>query len=220
MTDIELYGGEEQFATPVCKVPGSYNILQISAVAFDMDGKVNDPHELMQTEDCWFDAIIPGWPDHVDLDAVQWWAMPMQDEARRSLIKGAEERGEELGTALDRFSRFVRTRLGKKGGHWANPPGFDLGTIRAHYSQLRRPTPWGHRHERCMRTLMSLAKGLAPGKLPDMGDAARASMGLIRHNGLHDAAAQAGLVQAAYRAVGLRAGDYARTSQSTASASG
>lgn len=203
MSDIEIFGGD-----------GVPNILQISAVAFDMDGKINDPHELIQVEDCWFDAVIPGFPGLVDMDTAGWWALPPQAAARRVLLRAADERGEHLGTALERFSRFIRPRLGKKGGHWANPPTFDLKVVRQHYEFAETPVPWHYRQERCMRTMMTLVKKLSPVKLPDMGNT-----GLIRHNGLHDAARQAVLVQAAYRALGLNAGNHARAERSRAAAS-
>lgn len=199
MTDIEIFGGD-----------GVPNILQISSVAFDMDGKVNDPHELLQVEDCWFDAVIPGWPEAVDESAVDWWSRSEQETARTALLGAASSRGEGLVPALERYEKFLRPRLGKKGGHWANPPGFDLDTIRKHYGQCLIYTPWRRSQERCMRTAMSLVKSTGAVKLPDMSD-----VGLIRHNGLHDAVRQAVLVQAAYRTLGLRAGDYQRASKNS-----
>lgn len=196
MTDIELYRNPD----------ASVKIFQISSVAFDLDGKIGDPHELIQQEDCWFDAVIPNYRGFVKESAGRWWDQPEQAPARASLLAAAEARGEQIESALDRFARFVGARLGKKGGHWANPPGFDLDVIRANYSEYGERAPWRRQQERHMRTLMEMVKRLAPVKMPDVSEA-----GLIRHNGLHDAARQATLVQAAYRQLGLRAGDFARS---------
>lgn len=213
MTDIECYGDAED-----------KRVLQLSAVAFDLDGRVSDPHELLQTEDCWFDGVVEwdvsdfdsepaNFP--VNRDTVEWWASPPQEAARVLLLKAVEERAApSIQDLLARFSKFVVARAGKKGGMWALPPTYDLKVLRDLYEYELMPVPWHYRQERCARTALEMSRRLATVKGPDMN-----TVGLVQHNGLHDAARQAVLVQAAYRAVGLSAGDYARAAREPASLS-
>lgn len=204
MTDIELFGDGRG------KV-----IFQLSAVAFDMDGRISDPHELIQPDDMWFDAVVVGeagrFPLPVAPSTIAWWAEEAQSPAREILLRAAQDRPVVLADALLQFFRFCNLRLRKTGGHWANSPSFDLVLIRKLYESIGQPAPWHFRQERDMRTLMVLIKKLGLTKLPNMK-----TVGLVPHVGLHDAARQAVLVQAAYRVLGLNAGDHARAARSTA----
>lgn len=214
MTDVECYGDTER-----------KRIFQLSAVAFDLDGKINDPHELIQIEGFWFDAIVtweismlddPGDkpPLPVNADTIEWWQSAEQAAGRAVLTTAAAERAEPLHAALSRFSRFTKDHLGKKGGHWANSPTYDLTIIRGLYEFCEMPVPWHYRQERDQRTLMWLVSKLGPAKLPKMD-----GTGLVPHVGLHDAARQAAMAQAAYRLLGITSGDYARAERSRAAAS-
>lgn len=220
MTDIECYGDDND-----------RRILQISAVAFDLDGRISDPHELLQTEDCWFDGVIEWDVSDYDnepanfpanRDTREWWAAAPQAPARELLLKAVAERAstpkamlyDVVPALLSRFSKFVVARAGKKGGMWALPPTYDLKVLRDLYEYIPAPVPWHYKQERCARTALEMSRRLATVKGPDME-----TVGLVKHNGLHDAARQAVLVQAAYRSLGLSAGDYARAEREPASVS-
>lgn len=153
---------------------------ELASVAFDMDGRVADPHELLQAEDCWFDGSA-----HDPVTGI---------------------------SLLDRYARFAQARLGKKGGHWAM--GTDLSAVRAQYAFFIDAPPWTRSQERDFGTLVALVQKLAPVKLPEMD-----TTGLIPGRLLHDAVRRAVIVQAAYRALGLSAGDHARAERSSAAAS-
>jgi hypothetical protein len=92
--------------------------------------------------------------------------------------------------------------LGKRGKMWALPPQFDLRIIRGNYAWAAShvPVPWHYSQEHDLRTLLWLATKLpqANFKAPSME-----GKGLIPHFALHDAAKQAVLAQAAYRALTL-----------------
>ncbi len=194
MVDIETFG-----ARPDAR------ILQISAIAFDF-GSVREPHELLQAEDRWFDAVLGPYNDDtgfefdwdcVDRSTLDWWGRPEQKEAMDRL-KAAPKVTELQG--LTAFAKFVKAALGKRACIWAKPPTFDLMILRGNLQKFGIEPTWHWRQERDMRTLLWLADKAGSVKVPD-----DQGTGLLRHYGLHDAARQAVQAQAAFRALHLHA---------------
>lgn len=185
-------------------------ILQVSAIAFELNGKVQDPHELLQYEDRWFDAVIRPYPTgHEDARTMQWWASDEPAAAKKLLDARPQE---ALTSALMRFSAFARHWLGKRGGVWAKPPQFDLRILRATYEAFGYPAPWHYRQEHDLRTLVWVAR-----KVPQVyfQVPSTAGAGLVPHYGLHDAVEQAVLAQAAHRALTLTAAARSRERRAT-----
>lgn len=172
-------------------------ILQLSAVAFELNGGVCEPHELLQHEDRWFDATIAPYNGTRDADNEAFWAKAEQAAA---LARIRERPPVYIGHALEQFSKFVKSVLGKRGKMWALPPQFDLRIVRGNYKFTPFEVPWHYSQEHDLRTLLwTAAKVPQPNfRAPDMTD-----KGLLKHFGLHDAARQAVLAQAAYRALTL-----------------
>src|ERR1019366_5587424 len=177
-------------------------LLQIGAVGFDFN-KVLEPHELLQRNLLIFDMVVD--TDHasadtaqfiehtrIDTDTIKWWNEPSQDEARNA-IHLSPRRGTPL-ECLTAFSSWIKRNLGKKARVWAKPPMFDLGLLRYSFQIAGLKTPWAHRQEACLRTLLWTAKHAMSleFKVP-----AITHTGLIPHYGLHDAAEQVTLAQAA-----------------------
>lgn len=200
MTDIEVYSDGE-----------GGRVFQLSAVAFDLDGRINSSHELLQNEDCFFDAVTSTYPFPIEPQTIEWWAREEQRFAATGLRALVAEDDRPLPALLENFSRFLTSTLGRRGGHWANPPTFDLKIVRDLYAYVGVSPAWSYKQQRDMRTIMELARRLSPAKRPPIDET-----GLVKHNGLHDAARQAVLVQAAYKSLGLSAGDYARAERARA----
>lgn len=198
MTDIEIYSDGN-----------GHRVFQLSSVAFDLDGRVNAPHELLQGEDCCFDEVTTTYPFPIEQSTIEWWARPEQAHAALILNNASREDESALPEMLERYSYFLRNRLGSRGGHWANPPAFDLKIVRDLYDYAGYRPPWKYSQQRDMRTIMELARRLSPAKRPAIDET-----GLTKHVGLHDAVRQAVLVQAAYKVLGLSAGNFARATRS------
>jgi hypothetical protein len=177
-------------------------LLQIGAVGFDFN-KILEPHELLQRNLLIFDMVVDvdhDTPDtekflsatRIDQDTLDWWSLPAQQEAVVS-INLSPRRGTPL-ECLTSFSSWIKRNLGKKARVWAKPPMFDLGLLRYSFQIVGLKCPWDHRQEACLRTLLWTAKHANPldFKVPSITTA-----GLIPHYGLHDAAEQATLAQAA-----------------------
>ena len=194
MTDIEVYSDGD-----------GNRVFQLSAVAFDLDGRINSPHELLQNEDCFFDAVTSTYPFPVEPQTIEWWAREEQRAAAANLRALVAKDDQRPPVLLENFSRFLISTLGRRGGHWANPPTFDLKIVRDLYAYVGVVPAWSYKQQRDMRTIMELARRLASAKRPSIDET-----GLVKHNGLHDAVSQAVLVQSAYKALGLHAGNYQR----------
>lgn len=186
MADIETFGSRDDA-----------QIMQLSAVAFELNGSVCEPHELLQYEDRWFDAAIAPYDGSRDASNGAFWADPEQAEAFARIQAQPQV---YIGRALERFSTFVGDVLGKRGRIWALPPTFDLRIIRGNYKLTPFEVPWRYSQEHDLRTLLWMAAKMpqANVKAPDMTD-----KGLIKHYALHDAVVQATKAQAAYRALTL-----------------
>ena len=174
-------------------------LLQLSAVAFELNGAVLDPHELLQYEDRWFNAHVHDPMGMVTPSAVSFWREPAQAEA---LAKIAASPPLLLSDALIRFNAFVKQWLGKRGYIWAKPPQFDLTLLRGAFTRCHIEPAWHNRNELDLRTLLHLAKKMPRANflVPDIAD-----QGLIKHFALHDAVVQAVCAQAAFNALTISA---------------
>ncbi len=187
-TDIETFGSGDDA-----------QILQISAVAFELNGVVLDPHELLQYDDRWFDACIEPYYGSAEQSNCTFWHAPEQADAL-ARIKGQPQ--VSIDAALDKFTSFVGRWLGKRGSIWAHPVTFDLRILRGAYREAKRKTPWEWSQEQELRTLLWAAKKVPRTnfRVPDMSTA-----GFVKHYALHDAVVQAIQAQAAFRALSLTA---------------
>lgn len=193
MIDIETTGSQDDA-----------RILQIAAVAFELNGKVQEPHEILRDAERWYDVSVI-YPDlgrqpTVDRSNIEFWQQPAQQVAYDLL---ARRPAVVVQDALEGLGAFLLRWLGKRGGVWAKPPSFDLRILRGHYQIYGEPDlalPWSGAQEYDLRTLLWGAKKVqgAHFRVPDMSGA-----GLTAHFALHDAVRQAVVAQAAFRALGL-----------------
>lgn len=188
MIDLESYGGRDDA-----------QILQISAVAFELNGTVLEPHELLQYDDRWFDAVIEPYYASRDASNEAFWK---SEEAAPAAARIAERPQVPIDTALQGFTAFAGRWLGQRGRVWAKPPQFDLRILRAAYSESAwsgtREAPWHRAQEADLSTLLWIARKVPRinFKAPDMAGA-----GLVKHYALHDAVHQAVIAQAAFRSL-------------------
>lgn len=172
-------------------------IIQMSAVAFEFTGAVQEPHELLQLEDRWFDACIEPYYGSQDASNVDFWHSPAAAPARTMISRQPRV---TIEAALAGLSGFCGRWLGKRGMIWAKPPEFDCRILRGAHKELRLPLPWSLAQEYDLRVLVWAARKVPRVyfKLPVFD-----GIGLLRHYALHDAAVQATTAQAAYRALAL-----------------
>ncbi len=174
-------------------------LLQLSAVAFELNGAVLDPHELLQYEDRWFNAHIHDPMGSVTPSAAQFWQAPEQAEA---LARITATPAVFLSDALTRFNVFVKQWLGKRGYIWAKPVHFDVPLLRGAYTRSHLEPAWHPKNELDLRTMLWLAKKMPRANflVPDIAD-----QGLTKHFALHDAVVQAICAQAAFNALTISA---------------
>lgn len=194
MVDIEALGFGERG-----------RILQLSAVAFELNGAVLDPHELLQYEDRWFNCYV-GTYDRGDWNytnsACEFWDAPEQVKARQ-LINALPS--SDIYGVLVQFNSFARQWLGKRGFVWAKPISFDLNLLRGNFAGQNIEPAWHPSVELDLRTLLWAAKKMPKQnfKIPDM-----VGLGLTKHYALHDAAIQAVTAQSAYCALTVSVGQH------------
>ncbi len=188
MVDCETYGSGDDA-----------QLLQVSAVAYELNGVVLDPHELLQYDDRWFDAVIEPYYGGRDASNVAFWAGA---EAAAALERISSQPRISIDAALDKFTSFVGRWLGKRGSIWAKPVTFDLRILRGAYREAKKKAPWEWSQEQELRTLLWAAKKVPRTnfRVPDMSTA-----GFVKHYALHDAVVQAIQAQAAFRALSLTA---------------
>lgn len=165
-------------------------LLQIGAVAFDFNA-VLEPLEHLQKDPLCFAVTVAD----VRIPHDHFWGKPEQKAALRSIHLGSTAR---LDEALSAFAAWVPRNLGKKARVWAKPPAFDLSFLRVQFAAFDIECPWHYRQEHDLRTLTWVAQHIygVDFKFPSIENT-----GLIQHNGLHDAAIQATIAQAALRTV-------------------
>jgi hypothetical protein len=191
MTDIETFGAQDDA-----------QILQISAVAFELNETVLEPHELLQYDDRWFDAVIEPYAGKTLAGNLKFWSEAGEasgHDAHAARTRIMTQPRVSLYGALERFSAFVGHWLGKRGCMWAKPPQFDLRILRGNYvAQTSLAPPWHFSQEKDLSTLLWAARKVprVNFRVPDMTQA-----GLVHHYALHDAVGQAVVAQAAYRSL-------------------
>lgn len=110
----------------------------------------------------------------MDASTVLWW-MKQSEEARQMFSETAVD----IKTALKDFSLWLGTKL--ETDVWGNGATFDLVILEGAYNRSGIATPWGHRNERCYRTMKNTVGA-------EFKEKERAS-GV--HNALEDALSQA-----------------------------
>ena len=118
----------------------------------------------------------------LDVRTVMWW-MRQSDEARKALTEGAEY---DVVEALDMLTDWFAT-LGTVDGVWGNGATFDNVLLQSAYDLCGLPRPWGHREDRCFRTIRALVP--VPTELIPLNG--------VAHNALDDAKWQAEYLLAA-----------------------
>ena len=109
----------------------------------------------------------------MDAATIMWWLDSEQDSARAQMMK---DQRLDLSSALDGFSAwFGDTTLPV----WGNGATFDSVILRTAYQKVGEAAPWQFWHDRCYRTIKSLAPDV---KLVRVG---------THHNALDDAISQA-----------------------------
>lgn len=114
----------------------------------------------------------------IGADTVLWW-LRQDDAARGLLLSGQEAEAADLLVALEAFEGFI----GKDTELWCNGASFDFAILGDAYDRFNWPRPWSFYHERDLRTLKGLNKGL---RIERTG---------THHDALDDAIYQARLVQ-------------------------
>jgi exodeoxyribonuclease VIII len=90
----------------------------------------------------------------IDASTVGWWLQPDRDAARQLLL--ALDRV-DIGSALEGFAQWFGDESLPV---WGNGATFDNVIVRSAYTRLGLPNPWKFWHDRCYRTLASLAPDL------------------------------------------------------------
>ncbi len=162
MVDIETFGTNNDAL-----------ILSIGAVKFDP----NTPANENPIRDKFYVAIDPAsahkFGGVMDPATVLWWMDAERNEARTSLL-GSDR--VDIVSALEGLAMWFGD---KSLPLWGNGSTFDNVILRRAYERLGLETPWKFWHDRCYRTVKSLAPTL---KLERSG---------VFHNAVDDAITQA-----------------------------
>ena len=172
--------------------PGTGEPLGLAIVGFELNGDVQEVHELLQyTQRCFYwriDAGITRLSDYQsERAATLHWAHPVED-LRDVLLRLAG-----ILTAPRRGLLMKRGRL------WANPAGEELRWLRGLYEDEGLDVPWEREQELDYRTIFWAGNKVPPAymKAPEIPE------DLCDGYALHDAATQVVVLQAAYRALML-----------------
>lgn len=123
----------------------------------------------------------------------KFWA-EQSEEARNAFLS---PRPTHVVLALQLLSDWVGKTLGEKGHVWANPPTFDLVIINQHYHHFGLQVPYHYRTYKCMRTLSHAANVVSTRQVELDSSFIR----VVKHNALHDAAYQAGVIQQTFKKI-------------------
>lgn len=157
-------------------------IISIGLVKFDSNGVVDSAGWALDL------SKVTG---HIDPSTVAWW-MGQGSFAQEFSFKGKED--------PHLVAQHVKTFLAGCDEVWANDPDFDHVILKSWWASLTPkpgPFPIHHRAARSFRTLMAEARACSI-------DTAAAFAGIVAHNPIDDAAAQARAVIQVRKA--LRAG--------------
>lgn len=169
MVDIETY------ATHNSRDGKSPQIVQIGACHADDAGIVMDDTFLCSVAD----DTDPSY--YQDGDTLQWWSqqsMAARESLQLNLVPGTYDALVSFQAWLDEIG-FVQHP--GKWTIWANPPSFDLNIIQSARVRESMPRMWGHRQERCCRTLYHEVPAKRQIPLPGT---------LVKHRADHDAIRQ------------------------------
>lgn len=131
---------------------------------------------------------------HVDPDTVMWW-MQRSDEARAQITGPVLN---PLSQILHEFSTWITHHKDKRQetvNVWGNGSDFDNVVLRSAYDAVQQRPPWGHRGNRCYRTMRALYPDV-PGYPQNDEDK--------KHLALDDAILQAQHLCAIFKAAGLQ----------------
>lgn len=179
MLDLETFG------TTV----GS-SILSVGAVAFTVliDGSAQvtgEFYSVVSRKSCRAIGLVE------DPGTLDWWQR--QDEKARTVLRQCEMLVADtaLPTVLSEFATFV-TAMGSSTSPatvWGNGADFDNALLQHAASRCGLPPLWGHRQNRCYRTLKTLIPDFFEDKLtlPQPVE----PEGHIAHHAVHDARVQA-----------------------------
>lgn len=163
--------------------------LQLSAVAFELSGDVREVHELLQFEERWLDmnVVFP-----------QTWFMDCESP-EDSAVGACVSSKPALQTvkAFEQLFDFCKRWMGKRGAVWPRS-NRDLISVGTGLSYFVGDRPWNDEQLFDPQTLLMLAQRV-PRRLfraPRMN-----SIGLSPNHALHACAAQAVVLQAAFRAL-------------------
>ena len=117
-------------------------ILSIGAVKFDVERKIMGEK--------FYCRIKLDQAARIEPDTFMWW-LQQSEEARAEIYR--PEGKIATWQALKMFSAYAK---GVK-EVWANGPDFDCVILGSAYSQHKEDLPWEYRHQRCFRTVRSLA---------------------------------------------------------------
>ncbi len=123
----------------------------------------------------------------------KFWA-EQAEEARNAFLSPEPV---DILSALQLLSDWVGKTLGEKGHVWANPPTFDLVIINQHYHHFGLEIPYHYRTYKCMRTLSHAANYVSTKPI----ELDPSFIRVVKHNALHDAAYQAGVIQQTFRKI-------------------
>lgn len=115
----------------------------------------------------------------MDAGTVVWW-MQQSDEARKVFSKKEWPDRVTTVSALSDFALMVKKNGGENVRIWGNGAAFDNVVLSTLYEDMDVIKPWGHRNDRCFRTL----------KAEFGGDLELSRYG-THHNALDDAMTQA-----------------------------
>lgn len=174
------------------RVPKTGEPLGIAIVGFELNGDVQEVHELLQyTQRCFYWRVNAGASLSSyyasDRAALLHWAHP---------VEGEHDILQKLAGILTAPRRGL---LMKRGRLWANPAGEELRWLRGRYEKCGLNAPWDLTQELDYRTMFWAGNKVPPAymKTPEIPE------DLCEGYALHDAATQIVILQAAYRALML-----------------
>lgn len=150
-------------------------VISIGAVKFDLDSDTIDDDGFYASISIESNLVAGR---RIDEDTLLWWLQ--QSKAAQAVFF---EPKEALGSALESFADWLEH---DKRYVWSNGADFDLPILAHAFRSHGMDVPWQFWNSRCVRTYKNLPCAALVPKAKEQG---------IKHNALHDAVAQARLVQ-------------------------
>lgn len=141
MIDIETMGKSPNGA-----------IIAIGAVFFDIrtgetKGRFSLPVDLESAQELGME---------IDASTVLWWF----NQSVQAISMWNTKQNVTLQVALEEFIAWYGRNAQNKTSVWANAPTFDLDIMRNAFRLANLGTPWHFKQERCVRTLVQLARDM------------------------------------------------------------